>query len=380
MELVVGVLILFVLGQRPKATAQPQPEPEQSQEPTPGDVAKTLTEIAAIVPPVVAALKTIGGAVPPAAAAAVPAGAVLAGPVVVTLLANPFLWIVYVAIATIISKAQEEAKNFDAAVWRLGANARALCNYERLLFDEWTQHAKIGGALYRSEVIDYRLNWFWRTGGTVVLKGWRTVVDFVPAPPPKDGSPGGIDSAGLLTAYRRIRAAALVYLAERAALGAALLKTRLGKDAPQGFMLDAWARSSLHERLEPGLGGLDAVPLLDGKTLERRQSATEEAAPVAQLVAFDATPDFSSLALSDLQAARAAALLDAVGCFRYDQLLWLEGHDAYAAAIYDWLGKPAGVTVSGQNLITDADRYGATYSIDTRAAREGTSPMVRVLT
>lgn len=322
------------------------------------------------------AAATAGGA----AAGTAAAGA--AGVVMVALLANPMAWFVYVLIGTIVSRHNQIAKNFNAAVANMAPNARAMHEYERWLFDQFREDNAIPGMVSLKEVRDGRLDKRWAEGnGYVTLQGWRTVVSYLPAPPPKGQQPGPLGSRDSMRAvFRRMRAASLVYLRERAVYGYAIAYNHPGvpdPTSPQGWSLDAFTLEQKYDVNEPGLGGLNQVPLLSGEVEAGfREEPENPYPPVAQLRAYDAAPDFSGLTEADVQAARFAALLDAICLFKNDQTIDLRSPAEWSNGLFQWLGQPPGLERSGRTWKCDPAIYGAAYYLDVWAAKTGEGKVV----
>ncbi len=374
MELL-GVLVLLLLAGG-KRTQTQEPNPTPTPDASGGGKVRTPTEA------IVGAVSTVAGLVLKLAAGAgggagataatvagTAAGASLAGTTLVFLVANPVAWAIYVLIGTIISKHQSEAKNFDLAVFRLGAHARGLHEYERQMLSAYQEENAVPGVVSKSEVRDGRMDYVFNAGGygRVTFQGWRTVARLIPAPAPKYGTPHPLAvNDGWHKLAKVIRAASLVYLDQRAKFGAAILQSRLGKrEIPEGYLLDGFALTKQYEANEPGLGGLLSFPLIDGKVVAGfREEPENPYPPKEQLIGADTAPDTDALQASDVYAARIAALLEAVCVFKFDLQIWTGTPEEWAREVYKWIGQPSGVTVSGRKFICDRAVWGGAYEID----------------
>lgn len=405
MEAIAIVAVLWLLARKKQqgdstATATTPAAPTVTTSATEGaggGLAGVLGTVATAAGLVVKIVGGVGGgtaattAATTAAVGGTAAAGAAVGAVMVVVLMNPYAWVIYFLIGTIVSRHNEIAKNFLDACRNMAPNARALHEYERWLFEEFRQHTVIVGSVSLSEVRDGRLDKRWREGnGSVTLQGWRTVVSFgakPPPPPPRIGDgvyppPEPVlwsTKAELDALFKKIRACALIYLQERGRYGYAILSNKPGFPAPttsDGWGLDEFNMQHRYD-IEPGLGGLMQVPLLHGEVEAGYRDEIENPyPPVDQLRGTNTDPDFTGLAVSDLQTARFAALIDAICLFRHDQTIDLREPGPWSDDLFRWLGQPSGLERSGRTWICDPAIYGARYVLDVWAAKTGTGRIV----
>lgn len=390
MEIVAIGLVLLLLSRsssEQQRQQDPQPPPDGAGTGKPGEelsLSGLISGGVTVAGLIVKGVAGAGGTAGTTAAAAAGGGAAVAaggavGVVMVALLANPMAWAIYILIGTIVSRHNEIAKNFFDATRNMAPNARAMHEYERWLFEEFRQNNALP-TLSLKEVRDGRLDKRWREGnGSVTLQGWRTVVSALYPPPSKTGAQANPlqTREGMTAVFRRMRAAAMIYLQERGGYGYAIAVNKPGfpspPSTPEGWGLDDFNLNQRYDLNEPGLGGLLNVPLLSGE-VERGYREEEENPypPVDQLRAAPGSdPLFEGLQESDVQAARFAALVDAITLFRWDQTIDLREPSAWANDLFRWLGQPTGLERSGRTWITDPARYGGRYVIDVWAAKTG---------
>jgi hypothetical protein len=252
--------------------------------------------------------------------------------------------------------------------------------YERALWDEFEKNnaGRFGGRVERKEVRDGRLDYVFNVNpGRVNVQGWRTVLTFYPDAASKAARSnlkvnGVLVDGGFERLLRQFRAAALVYMQERSRIGHALLMNRLGKTkVALGYDVDDFSLNSQFESIEPGAGGLNQIPLLNGATAAPRAQAEEANPwpPVAQLVGVGTTPDYDGLRPDDIYMARFGALFDALQCSAFDQEIFVGEPFEWARRWYELCGQPSGVTLSGRTWVLDPAVFGAPYKLDTWAAK-----------
>lgn len=392
-----AVAALWLLGSK-KAKAEQQPavaaaKPvEEPKNPLGvlGSAAEALVPMfpAAAAAPVAAAPTAAAApaAAAPTAAAAAPAGAAgaaVAAPVAAVTLGAVaaaswvLSYVVLAVVAKLVNTAIEYSKSFEQRIYFNNPNARAMCTFE--LAYARARLEVTGRTWTETEVRDWRLDQTYASNGAT-SRGYRTVLSYLPKAEEQVELLGGA-RGDLLAANARYLAQQ--FLDYRGRVAASQIRHWLRRKYEESWGWGDAARFELYEALQPGLGGLEAVPLVSGRTIRSRSDYSEASPPMEELKAAPGLlASQNGLPMGEIQLARALGVVDGLQAVRWDPTVYVGlTPEQYAADTWDrcQMAQFRGVRLNGAAFDFDAQEWGVAFQFWPYNAMKRTGEAVQLL-
>lgn len=307
------------------------------------------------------------------------------------------VYMVFAAVMSVLEVIHNAIKTFERALFGTGLAtaeaARFMSNYE---YDLCTAALTKAGVPYTtSEVRDSRFDLLPPPGSQVRRLGFRKVIsapslETATVTVNRIGKAGATSSFTAVTAnakwlevQKSARALALEYVKARGFFGMCLTRMWIDTSNVTGDISGEatdFAMNHCFDDMQPGLGGLNQIPLVGGATISPRADASAATPPVAQLVGNNTAPSFAGVPPVAIKNAQMMGIISALSAVQLDPNVYVpfSGVD-YAANIYRMMGltpiddRYPAVKLDGELFVFPSGNWSQPYDIavNVRAFKDG---------
>ena len=309
------------------------------------------------------------------------------------------VYMVFAAVMGVAEAIHNAIKTFQRALWGTGLAtneaARLMHMYE---YDLCCNALRDGGiAFSTSQVRDSRLDGLPPPGSKVSLLGFRNVIT-VPsfnAGRNRTAAFGGgviqyVDPKWLAV-QQSARALSLEYIKARGFYGISLARQWLGT---AGFAADAdlsgeptdFAMNHSFDYMQPGLGGLNQIPLVGGATQVMRADPTSATPPIAEKIGVSTSPSYAGVPPVAVKNAQMLGILSVVMATQLDPNIYFPWNSVeYTSDLYRRMGltpiddRYPTVKLDGELFIFPGSAWGQPIdiAINVRACKDGAGFMLK---